>query len=215
MTSTPFMHATVHPRPTKGSFPAHPCHLGHSPESFVTTLRSDNEIMLAISAGDRDALGELYERYAAAISAFGLRFVAEDALHDIVHDVFLEAWEKACDYDPIRGTVLTWLAVRLRSRCIDRVRKANRRSELLAEHADVLRPRQMTPPGTAIVERSRLRTAVSELDDDLRDVTQLAYFEGASTAEIAKRLDLAQGTVKSRMRRARRSLYVAMTVGAT
>lgn len=167
---------------------------------------------MAIAAGDRDALGEVYRRYTTAMHAVGRNFrLRNEELGDVVHDVFLELWQKAHEFDPERGTLLTWLAVRLRSRCIDRIRKEDRRSDLLSQNPDTMIPRTMTPPGTSTVQRNRLRQAVQDLDDDLREVTKLAYYDGVSTSEIATHLNLPQGTVKSRMRRAREILYVAMT----
>ena len=184
-------------------------------EAWVSTI-TDVQLMTAIAGGDSSALGELYGRYAAAVMALGRKFnLGDDTLADVVHDVFLEVWERAADFDPQRGTVLAWIAVRLRSRCLDRKRTSSRRAELLEQHGERLRPRTPTPPGAAAIERTRLREAVARLDEDLREVTTLAYFDGASTSEIAATLQIAQGTVKSRMRRAREQLYQAMTGGAS
>lgn len=173
--------------------------------------------MFAIAGGDRDALGVLYDRHASAVTSVAARFgMSREAREDLVQDVFLQLWEKAADYDPERGTVLTWLVVRIRSRCLDRLRKSKRRAELLAENQDAsLRPRELTPPGTRAVERSRLRTAVDDLDDELRQVTRMAYFDGLSTRSIAAELDIPRGTVKSRMRRAREALHAVLTGGAS
>lgn len=183
-------------------------------EVCVTEERTDSELMLAISGGDRDALGELYGRHASTVTALARKFrLGDAAVDDVVHEVFMWVWERASEFDPARGSLVSWLAVRLRSRCIDDIRKQSRRAELLAENADSLRPRTPTPPGTEAVERNRLRQAVAELEDDLREVTQLAYFDGVSTREIAEQLEIAQGTVKSRMRRAREALHVALTTG--
>ena len=187
---------------------------GRAQEPLLTETRDDQELMLAVCGGDQHALGALYGKYGVAVKALGRRFrLPEAELDDVVQELFLEAWEKASEFDPRRGAVLTWLAVRLRSRCIDSLRKTARRGELLEANAAALRPREATPQELA-AERTRLRDAVLGLDEDLRKVTQLAYFEGASTLEISEQLGLAHGTVKSRMRRAREVLYVALTTGS-
>ncbi|HEY2216370.1 MAG TPA: sigma factor, partial [Solirubrobacteraceae bacterium] len=69
------------------------------------------------AAGDRAALGLLYDRFAPSMLAVGQRILgsAREA-EDLVHDVFLEAWLRARYYDPARGSVRTWLMLRLRSR---------------------------------------------------------------------------------------------------
>ncbi len=198
-------------------FPFHQVSYGvhgerHFDEIRLNQTTTDTELMLAVSAGDQAALGEVYRRYSTAMHAIGRNFrLPNEDLGDVVHDVFLELWQKAHEFDPERGGLLTWLAVRLRSRCIDRIRKGQRRSELLRLNPDAMRPRDITPPGAATVQRNRLRQAVQDLDDELREVTKLAYFDGSSTSEIATQLDIPQGTVKSRIRRAREILYAAMT----
>ena len=175
---------------------------------------SDAELITAIAAGERDALGALYDRHAATIAAVGARFgMGLEAAEDIVHDVFLDVWASAYDYDPTRGTVVAWLVVRMRSRCLDGLRKTTRRSRLLEAAEEKLRPRELTPPSVRGIERNRLRGAIAQLDEDLQEVTRLAYFDGATTREIADDLGIAQGTVKSRMRRAREALLVLLTAG--
>ena len=186
--------------------------MGRFAENRVTEQKTDVELTFAVAAGDQSALGELYTRHCAAMAALGRQFKLHgDALSDIVHDVFMELWQKAGDFAPEKGELRTWLAVRLRSRCIDRIRRESRRSELEEENAELLRPRAPTPPGTDTIQRNRLRRAVLALDAELREVTQRAYFDGSTTSEIAESLNIPHGTVKSRIRRAREVLFIAMT----
>ncbi|MEZ4461820.1 MAG: sigma-70 family RNA polymerase sigma factor [bacterium] len=186
--------------------------MGRIAEIRVTEEKTDAELIQAVAAGDRAALGQLYSRHAAATAALGRQFkLGGDALSDVVHDVFMELWQKAGDFDPARGELRTWLAVRLRSRCIDRIRRESRRAALEEQHGDFLRPRVPTPPGTDVVQRNRLRAAVMALDHELREVTQRAYFDGATTFEISQSLNIPHGTGKFRIRRAREVLFIAMT----
>src|SRR5882724_11510868 len=80
----------------------------------------DAALVRAMAAGDRAALATLYDRHAALLLGLALRIVGErrDA-DDLLHDVFLEAWRTAKDFDPSRGRVRTWLAIRMRSRALD------------------------------------------------------------------------------------------------
>lgn len=175
---------------------------------------TDAELMLAVAGGDREPLALLYDRLGPAVASAAARFgLAEEALEDILHDVFLEVWAHAYEYDPERGEVLTWLVVRLRSRCLDLLRQRARRTRLVGANEDRLRPREPTPPGPAAVMRSRLRSAVAALDDDLRQVVVMAYFEGATTLDIAESLGIPRGTVKSRLRRAKAALGAQLGEG--
>src|SRR5215475_8033782 len=80
----------------------------------------DVELVAAMAAGDRRALATLYERHCALLLGLAMRIVREKReAEDLLHDVFLEAWRTASDFDPKRGRVRTWLAIRMRSRALD------------------------------------------------------------------------------------------------
>lgn len=123
---------------------------------------------------------------------------------DVVHDVFLEAWHRARHYDPERGSVQTWLMMRLRSRALDRLRSARRRADLAARAAEAesLDGPSLVDTGGAPSDAQELRGLLSSLGTDQRHVLELAYFEGLPLADIAERLSLPLGTVKSRLSRA-------------
>src|ERR1700729_3235744 len=79
----------------------------------------DAALVLAMANGDRAALATLYERHASALLGLAMRIVRERReAEDLLHDVFLEAWRSAKTFDPKRGRVRTWLAIRMRSRAL-------------------------------------------------------------------------------------------------
>ena len=156
----------------------------------------DEVLVAAMAAGDRAALSTLYERHGSLLLGLALRIVRERReAEDLLHDVFLEAWRTAKDFDPKRGRVRTWLAIRMRSRALD-LQKSARVSrntgdgglELLVDEADAASP-----------DHGRVRRALAELATDQRRVLELAYFEGLSCTEIAERVAIPVGTVKSRI----------------
>jgi RNA polymerase sigma-70 factor (ECF subfamily) len=156
----------------------------------------DEVLVAAMAAGDRAALATLYERHASLLLGLALRIVRERReAEDLLHDVFLEAWRTAKDFDPKRGRVRTWLAIRMRSRALD-LQKSARVSrntgdaglELLVDDGDAASP-----------DHGRVRRALAELGTDQRRVLELAYFEGLSCTEIAERVAIPVGTVKSRI----------------
>jgi len=160
--------------------------------------------------GDREGLAALYDRHARTMLALGIRILRRRReAEDILHDVFVEAWRRAGDYDPRRGTVRTWLLLRMRSRCLDRVRSAAySRGESLddREEATLRRGQPGTDGGAeeleAAPDRARVRAALAALSDAHRAVLELGYFEGLSSSEIGARLQIPTGTVKSRVRAA-------------
>jgi RNA polymerase sigma-70 factor, ECF subfamily len=156
----------------------------------------DEVLVAAMAAGDRAALDTLYERHASLLLGLALRIVRERReAEDLLHDVFLEAWRTAKDFDPKRGRVRTWLAIRMRSRALD-LQKSARVSrnagdgglELLVDEGSSASP-----------DHGRVRRALAELATDQRRVLELAYFEGLSCTEIAARVAIPVGTVKSRI----------------
>jgi RNA polymerase sigma-70 factor (ECF subfamily) len=111
----------------------------------------------------------------------------------------MEAWQKAGDYDRARGSVRTWLLVRLRSRALDRWRRAGVSGSWpwrSVTSTTCCRP-AADDPGQSL-DHARVRRAVQELPEAQRQVLELAYFEGLSATEIAERLAIPIGTVKSR-----------------
>jgi RNA polymerase sigma-70 factor (ECF subfamily) len=153
-------------------------------------------------AGDATGLAGLYDRHAPAMLGVALRILRDrgDA-EDLVHDVFIEAWQKAASFSLERGGVRTWLLVRVRSRAIDRLRSL----EVARRHAQRTGAPAGAPPA-AIAEdpagspdRLRARSALAALPEAQRVVIELAYYEGLSCSEIASRCDTPIGTVKSRL----------------
>jgi RNA polymerase sigma-70 factor (ECF subfamily) len=167
----------------------------------------DNALAAALMRGDRAALGRLYDRHAPVLLALGFRILGDRGrAEDVLHDVFLEAWNHAADFDPARGTMRAWLATRMRSRALDR-RTALLRQERLAEeaghHADVVQPGAETGlDAGAAMDRGRVHGFVSGMPVELGQVIELAYFQGLSASETARQLQIPIGTVKSRMARA-------------
>jgi RNA polymerase sigma-70 factor (ECF subfamily) len=158
----------------------------------------DIDVLRRIASGDKEALGSLYDRHAGVMLALGVRIIGlrRDA-EDLLHDVFLEAWSHAGDYDPRRGSVKTWLLMRMRSRCLDRVRSH------AFSRTDSLDAEPVRSGGADKVERhidgARAKALLDTLPAGQREVIELGYFQGLSFSEIAVVLNIPVGTVKSRV----------------
>lgn len=173
----------------------------------------DDAALIAEAAhGEANALSALYDRYATLMASVAQRILGDRELaEDLVHDVFMEAWRAAADYDPARGTVRTWLMVRLRSRALDRKRSAVFRREVATDRmptttdeGDIARALVEAPDAQVV------RAALAELPEEQRAVLELAYFEGLTSSEIADRMGSPIGTVKSRTAAAMAKLRAAL-----
>ena len=164
------------------------------------TNRDDDDVdaalVAAMAKGDGSALSQLYERHAGLLLGLAMRIVRDRReAEDLLHDVFLEAWRSAKDFDPKRGRVRTWLAIRMRSRALDLQKSARVSRNAGDAGLDVLVDEaEGTSP-----DHARVRKALTELGPDQRRVLELAYFEGLSCTEIAARIEIPVGTVKSRI----------------
>lgn len=166
----------------------------------------DAALVAAAARGDEAAFGALYDRYAGLMLGVAIKIVRHRGeAEDVLHDVFMEAWRRMGDYDPSRASVRTWLLVRLRSRCLDRVRSvAWSRTEGLDDQRET--SGRVSPAPETRQAAEHLRGAVGELPAEQQQVLILAYFRGLSSTEIGRELGIPTGTVKSRAAAALRAL---------
>lgn len=172
---------------------------------------ADIDLVRRMAAGDEQALAALYDRHAGKMMAVGLHMLRDQAsAEDVVHDVLLEAWRKAATFDEERGSPRAWLLVRMRSRCLDRVRAARVRRDF--EARDEAAPSTTARPdeGGTLGDGDRLHAALAVLPEAQRVVLERIYFAGLSSQQVADELRCPVGTVKSRVRLAMSSLRSAL-----
>jgi RNA polymerase sigma-70 factor, ECF subfamily len=178
------------------------------------TTQLDRRLLVRLAAGDGDALGDLYDRYATTVFTLAVHIVRDHAeAEEVVQETFTQAWRQAARYDPLRATVAGWLVMMARSRAIDRVRSRSVKPD--APGATALPDLPSPAPGQDALAlsreaASRVREALQQLGDTLRAPLELAYFEGLSQAAIAERLHQPLGTIKTRMRTALSKLREAL-----
>ena len=161
---------------------------------------SDEALVALAGRGQEDGLAELYDRYGRVAYGLALR-VLRDALlaEDAVQEAFLDVWRSAGRFVPERAKASTWLLTFVHRRAVDSVRREERRrTEPLAQSAE--------PTGDATdeaawlrLERERVQQALATLPDQQREALELAYYGGFTQSELADRLGVPLGTIKSRM----------------
>jgi RNA polymerase sigma-70 factor (ECF subfamily) len=172
----------------------------------VTTERQDQDANLArrIRSGDRDAVGEVYDRYAGVAMAVAMRLLRDrGTAEDVVHDAFVAVWQKIDRFDAANGSLRGWLLTIVRNRAIDRLRGTRP-----AEDVDELDSRSLlrsTPNPTwdaalASLDRGALAAALARLPAEQREAIELAYFGGLTYREVAVRIGIAPGTAAGRLR---------------
>lgn len=170
--------------------------------------RNHNEDMARwlkeIEEGSAEAFDLLYERVVPwllpiACQLLGDRMEAEDAIHDVLLAVIRHPER----YDRSRGTVEAWLAVQLRSRCLDRLRKRSRivlQEAAEADAAERQAPARTEEAALARLEMEAVRRALRELPGLHRRTLAEAYYTSRSQRELAEDWRVPLGTVKSRIR---------------
>jgi RNA polymerase sigma-70 factor (ECF subfamily) len=120
--------------------------------------------------------------------------------------VFLQLWNKAADFDPVRGNYFSWAATLTRNRALDRVRMRQRRSEIVHASAPDILPDAGEGFDSADTlwlreKADAVRAALTSLPAEQKGAIELAFFNGLTQQQIAEKLGEPLGTVKARIRR--------------
>jgi RNA polymerase sigma-70 factor (ECF subfamily) len=168
-----------------------------------------------IAQGHAEILGKLYRETVPILNGMALRLLGnpEDA-EEVVLEVYEQVWRSAAGYDSSRSRVLWWLSMLTRSRALDRLRTTRRRAtveEPVAEAVDFESSGPLPEASLLDSERSQLvHTALASLSPDQRQAVELAFFSELSHSEIAVKLNIPLGTIKTRIRTALRRLRDAL-----
>jgi RNA polymerase sigma-70 factor (ECF subfamily) len=166
------------------------------------------ELLAAVAAGDRAApLKELYHRYEGRLYGLGLRLLGEEGLaEELVQETFLRVWRVADRYDAEKGAPGTFIFTIARRLAIDLWRRPSSRA--FAEP-----PAEEPASGDAVdhvVTQLTVRDALDSLSPSHREVLELSYGRDLRQADIAERLGIPLGTVKTRTYHALRALKAAI-----
>lgn len=175
------------------------------PEPNVPDPGCDRTLVRHLYAGQTEALGQLYDRYASLVYTLALKMLGNpQEAEDLTQEVFITLWQQQ-KYDPERGSMGSYLATYTRSRALDRLRVQGNRRRILQQFRGVLAKgahplAQPLDHASQQEQGQQLRAALDQLPATEREVLEIAYFEGLSQSQMAARLGLPLGTVKTRCR---------------
>lgn len=164
---------------------------------------NDDALLVRIAAGDRAAFAELFTRFAPRVKSYLLRLGAPAAIaEDLAQEAMLSVWRRASSYDRAKAKASTWIFVIARNAWIDRLRRE--KVELAYRDAlSVSEESEDEAPDEAAVRtqtEEQVSAALATLSEEQRQVVRLSFFEDRPHSEIAEKLSLPLGTVKSRLR---------------
>jgi RNA polymerase sigma-70 factor, ECF subfamily len=163
----------------------------------TTAEPRDEELLNGTARGDLASFHTFYQRHATRVTAYAQRLCGDRTLaEDVVQEVFTAVWTRAGTYRMDRGGISTWLYALTRNKIIDLWRRFERNRQ--AEELDERWAGQVFPGGGDL--RLALRQALKRVAPEQRQAIELAYFGGFTYEEVAGRLDLPLGTLKSRIR---------------
>ena len=163
---------------------------------------SDEALVALVARGDEQALAELYDRVGRIAYGLALRVLRDDRFaEDAVQEAFLQVWRNAATFRAERAKASTWILTLVHRRAVDLVRREERRHvEPLGEEAGGAEAPERTEEAAWLrFERERVQAALKQLPDVQREALELAYYGGFTQSELAERLGVPLGTIKSRM----------------
>ncbi|CAN5816363.1 sigma-70 family RNA polymerase sigma factor [soil metagenome] len=170
-------------------------------------VNPDEHLVQRMAARDETALKELHERYAPYLMAVARRMLQDpDEVQQCVQDAFVNAWDYAERFDAGKASAKTWLVTICHRLAINRIR-GGKLDTLPLQHWDA----PVRQPDH--VERLYVEDAVASLDDEARELIDLAFYQGYSHSQVAEQTGKPLGTVKTKLRTALQTLRDHLTGG--
>jgi RNA polymerase sigma-70 factor (ECF subfamily) len=162
-----------------------------------------SSLLLRIAAGDSSAVRECIDQYGGLVWSIARRLsrTPSDA-EDATQEIFLDIWRSAARFDASQGSDKVFIAMIARRRLIDRLRKTSAEPPMdPLESLDAISGTDGSQSSETVMEAEQATRVLAELRPEQRQVMELGLLHGLSQSEIAKRLNMPLGTVKSFMRR--------------
>jgi RNA polymerase sigma factor (sigma-70 family) len=185
-------------------------------DEHSATVRADADVEAAWRHGSDESLRLAWERFGSLVFTYCARALSDrEAAADCTQETFVSAWRSRDRFDPERGTLASWLLGIARFRILDAYRSAQRVPTPSGDDA-LAEPAVSANAGPEhLVDQLLVADALDTLSPRARAVVELAFYSDLSQSEIADRLGLPLGTVKSDMRRALLRLRAHLEGGET
>ncbi len=189
------------------------CAVGWEMDGGATQVDQEATLLAQIARRDATAFETLYDRYSRAVYSLALRMLGNPHVaQEVAQEIFLHIWRGAGEFSPERGSARSWVLSLAHHRTVDAVRRQRvRTTEALPEGetrgsggADVV---EQALRG---VEGASVRSALMTLSPEQREAIVLAFYGGYTQQEIANRLRIPLGTVKTRIRDGMQRLRVLL-----
>lgn len=167
------------------------------------TILSEDEFVVQLQARSNEAFARLYDDYGAAMLGIINKFVSHpDEAENLLQDVFVKVWRHIHRYDSTKGRLFTWLITICRNTALNYLRSRENFLKIEIQTGDTGVSTQRLIAEPIPVDHIGIRKMVDRLDAKHRDVINLIYYWGYTQQEVAEKLDIPLGTVKTRTRMA-------------
>lgn len=164
---------------------------------------SEQEIISLLLQQDEKGFNYLYDNYAPAIYGIITKVVVEKEYADeVIQDVFVKIWKNIKQFAPEKGRLYTWMINLARNTAIDYIRSKGFQNEQKNQSIPEFVNDSEKYATTSNVDHIGMKEVLLQLKEEWRELIELAYFKGYTQQEIAERLDIPIGTVKTRTRNA-------------
>jgi len=165
---------------------------------------SPDDLLARVATGDQPAFSDLYDVLSGRVLGLVTRLLKDRAQsEEVTQEVFLEVWQQATRFDRSRGTAASWVLTMAHRRAVDRIRasQASHDRDTRIGIRDLEAGFDQVSESVEIrIEHERVSRALGKLTEFQRQAVQLAYYGGYSHSEMAERLGVPIGTVKTRLR---------------
>lgn len=175
---------------------------GEWPRVAASSHLSDEALVGLVSRGDESALGALYDRHGGLAYGVARRVLHDTQLaEDAVQEGFVNVWRQASSFRPERSQAASWILMLVHRRAVDLVRREERRrTDALDAGTETIAAVEDTQESAlSHLERELATKMLAQLPDQQREALELAFWGGYSQSELADRLGVPLGTIKSRM----------------
>jgi RNA polymerase sigma-70 factor (ECF subfamily) len=173
--------------------------------AITASMEPDSSLLAMVQQGHEQAMARLFERHSKLVYSVALRVLRDPAAaEDVLQELFMQIWRTPTSFIGTRGNLGGWLAVVSRNRSVDLLRK--KRPTESFEDVPFASPYDLANDAEQNLMLERVRILVAELPDEQRKALEMAFFEGLTHLEIAKKTECPLGTVKTRIRSAVQTL---------